>query len=77
MSRIPLSDQRVGALGKLTGKCVAALDVNHGFVFSIDCMEMRPPVLAVENADDNAEKPAQFGHGLIISAEEAAETFIE
>ena len=74
---MPLSDKRLGTIGKLTGKCVAAFDVNHGFLFSIDCMEMRSPVLAVENADDNSEKPAQFGHGLIISAEKAAETFIE
>ena len=77
MYSIPLSDECLGAFRKLTGKRVAAFDVNHGFVFSIDCMEMRPPVLAVENADDNSEKPAQFGHGLIISAAEAAETFIE
>ena len=73
---MPLGDQRLGAFGKLTGKCVAAFDVNHGFVFSIDCMEMRPPVLAVENADDNSEKPAQFGHGPIICAEKAAEKFV-
>ncbi len=73
---MPLGDKRLGAFGKLPGKCVAAFDVNHGFAFSIDCMEMRSPVLAVENADDNSEKPAQLGHGFIISAGEVAEKFI-
>ena len=55
---MPLGDERQRAFWEFSRKDFSALDINHCFGFSIDCMEMRSPVLAVENTDYNSEETA-------------------
>ena len=53
---MPLRNKRPGAFRKLTRNEIPAFDVNNRFGLSIDCVEMRSPVLTVENADYNSEE---------------------
>ncbi len=73
---MPLSDERLGAIRKPTGKRFTGLDFNHGFGFCIDCMEMRPSVLAVENTNDDSEKPAELRHDSLYIRGKGAEKLV-
>jgi len=53
-------------LRKFTGKYFSVLNVNLRFEFSIDGVEVWPPVLAVKNTDDNSKEATQFRHSRLI-----------
>ncbi len=67
MRGVPFRDELQSTLGKFARNQVAGLDIDGSVIFAVNCVEMRPSMLAVEEPDNDSEEAAHLRHLLRIS----------